>query len=178
MALGLGSWLKRRKHPTVWVIKQLDESLMHLCGQATAEGRGSATGKLALLRAGNFSGAVCMKENSAILNAAQFAALAPEADLRLIDDNEADWQGQRWQVAWVPQRCWLHDGPLATQRVDLQGKPHLVSVEDVSGIRAKAETPRQRNPFISLEPLEQPQSENDDSPVQRRHRRDNDGRDV
>lgn len=178
MALGLGSWLKRRKHPTVWVIKQLDESLMHLCGRATAQGRGSATGKLDQLRAGSFSGAVRMTENSAILNAAQFAALVPEADLHLINDNEADWQGQRWQIAWVPQRCWLHDGHLVAQRTELHGKSHLVSIEDVSGIRAKAETPRQRNPFITLEPLEQPQSEDDDSPAQRRHRQDNNGRDV
>ncbi|SDK93106.1 hypothetical protein SAMN05661010_00541 [Modicisalibacter muralis] len=176
MALGLGSWLKRRKHPTVWVIKQLDESLMHLCGQATAQGRGSAAVQLDRLRAGAFSGAVRMTENSAILNAAQFAALIPEVDLHLIDDNEAEWQGRRWQVAWVPQRCWLHDGRLVTQRTELHGKTHLVSIEDVSGIRAKAETPRYHNPFITLEPLEQPQHENDDSPAQH-HRQDNDGRD-
>lgn len=167
MALGLGSWLKRRKHPTVWVIKQLDESLVHVCGQATAQGRGSATGKLDKLRANSFAGAVRMKENNAMLNAAQFAALVPEADLRLIDDNEADWQGQRWQVAWVPQRCWLHDGPLVAQRAELHGKTRLVSIEDVSGIRARADAPRQHNPFITLEPLEQPPSESDDSPARR-----------
>ncbi|HET8790859.1 MAG TPA: hypothetical protein VFM75_06580 [Modicisalibacter sp.] len=166
--MGLGSWLKRRKHPTVWVIKQLDESLIHLCGQALVQGRGSVDDTLEQLRAGSFSGAVRMTENSAILNAAQFAALVPETDLHLIDDNEADWQGQRWQVAWVPQRCWLHDGRLVAQRAELHGKTHLVSIEDVSGIRARAETPRQHNPFITLEPLEQPRSDNDDNPAQRR----------
>nr|WP_297457453.1 hypothetical protein [uncultured Halomonas sp.] len=178
MGLGLGNWLTRRKHPTIWVIKQLDESLMHLCGQATAQGRGTAATKLARLREGSFSGAVRMSENGAILNAAQFAALVPEADLTLIDDDEADWQGQRWRIAWVPQRCWLHDGRLVTQRTVLHGRNHLVSIEDVSGIRAKAETPRQHNPFIAMEPLEQPQRDEGSSRRPDRYRRNENDRNA
>jgi len=122
-----------------------------------------------------------MAENGAVLNAAQFVALVPETDLILISDGEAEWQGRHWQVAWVPQRCWLHDGRLVTQRTTgLQGKAHLVSIEDVSGIRAKAETPRYHNPFISLEPLEQPQGEHDGSAASRPNRpsRDRNGRDA
>lgn len=154
--MGLSDWLKRNRPPSIWVVKQIDDALLHLCGKGTAEGEGSAATKLERIRAGRFSGAVRMQENDAVLNAGQFAALIPESDLTLIDDSEAQWQGRHWRIAWVPQRCWLHAGRLVTQLSDFHGQTRLVSVEDVSAIRAKAETPRRRDDYIPLEPIERP----------------------
>ena len=153
--LAFGNWFKRRRNPglTVWVVKQIDNHLLHLCGRGRIEPAGADD---ATLESGRFQGAVTLPETGQPLNARQFAALIPESRLELIDDRTARWQERLWHVAWTPQRCWLHDGTLTVQRSPLAGQTHWVSTEDVSAIRAKAEQPRQTTAFYGLEALSAP----------------------
>ncbi|MDW5375691.1 hypothetical protein R6258_02050 [Halomonas sp. HP20-15] len=168
--MGFGNWLKRR-HKTwqkIWVIKQVDATLLHLCGEAAVEAKGSAPQLLKRLRDGNFQGAVRMKENGALLNAGQFAALIPQDDFQLYSDRDANWRGRHWQIAWTPQRCWLHEGRLVAQPSQVDGHPCLVSSEDVSEIRAKTGAPQPlQAPFFSLESRET--AHQDDATVPNRH---------
>lgn len=155
--MGLGNWLARKKPPAVWAVKQLDDGLMHLCGQGIIEGKGSATAKLKCIQAGQYSGPVRMRENGAVINSGQFAQLIPAQDLVLMNDREAQWQGRRWQVAWVPQRCWVHVGRLIAQPADFQGESRLISVESTDDILTKAKgTPRHSGPSLTLETIEPP----------------------
>ncbi|MEC9483727.1 MAG: hypothetical protein UMU75_10490, partial [Halomonas sp.] len=137
--MGLGDWLKRRKSEPVWAVKQIDADLLHVCGEAWAEGDLRSDKRLEALRAGHFQGPVRMQENDTVLNAAQFAMLVPHAELALFDEgNAARWQGREWRIAWVPQRCWLYAGRLTVQPVTVQGRPRRLSVEDTNAIRDKA----------------------------------------
>ena len=151
--MGIADWLTRKSSQPIWVVKQIDDALLHLCGKGSVMDEGGAAKLLERLRSRSFSGPVRMGGNGAVLNSAQFAVLVPEEDFSLISDNEAAWLGRRWQIAWVPQRCWLHDGHLTSQQVDFQGQPRRISIEDISGIRAKAESPRRKSEFISMEAL-------------------------
>ncbi|MCK2183304.1 hypothetical protein [Halomonas getboli] len=123
----------------VWVIKQVDADLLHLCG----EGRISPDGKRArdevitALRRGEYRGAVEMIDNGLVLNARLFAALLPDDAFHLDADGLAHWQDQTWRVAKVPQRCWTYEG-LLVARAMAHGDFDLVSSEDVSGIRRRA----------------------------------------
>ncbi|WP_136064783.1 hypothetical protein [Modicisalibacter radicis] len=154
----LGNWLKRRhkKWQKIWVVKQVDEAdeaLLHLCGEGAVEADDAAQ-LLKRLRDGEYRGAVRMKETGALLNAGQFAALIPQDDFQLYSDRDANWRGRQWHVAWTPQRCWLHEGRLVTLPSQVDGHPCLVSSEDVSDIRAKAEASDTPAPYFALESLD------------------------
>ena len=151
--MGLADWLTGKKFLSLWVVKQIDDGLLHVCGKGSVAIEKSASRTLQQLRSGEFCGPVRMGGNDAVLNSAQFAALIPEEDFLLRSDNDATWREHHWQVSWVPQRCWLHGENLISQRIDFQGQPRRVSVEDTSGIRAKAESPRIKSEFIPIEPL-------------------------
>lgn len=120
-----------------WVIKQVDDDLLHLCGRGTLESRGKRKAVLAALAQGRFRGAVRLAGGGLVLNARLFAALVPLDDLTLTDDGQAHWQGRLWRVSRVPQRCWGFAGRLVAQPGGNVGGPGLVSSEDVSGIRGR-----------------------------------------
>ncbi|PSJ23632.1 hypothetical protein CVH10_01890 [Halomonas sp. ND22Bw] len=123
----------------VWVIKQVDGDLLHLCGEGriTPEGKRARDDMLSALKRGEYQGPVEMIDNGLVLNARLFAALLPDDAFRLDADGIAHWQGQRWHVSKVPQRCWTYDGPLVAHTMT-HGDFDLVSSEDVSGIRQRA----------------------------------------
>lgn len=154
--MGFGNWLKRRANNRrkIWVIKQIDDALLHLCGEGTIEANGASSPLLKRLRDGDFQGAVRMQETGALLNAGQFAALIPQDDFQLYSDRDANWRGRQWQIAWTPQRCWLHEGRLIALPSQVDGHPCLVSSEDVSSIRAKTQTAQPNSPFFSLDSRE------------------------
>ena len=151
--MGLADWLTRKKTLPLWVVKQVDETLLHVCGKGNVAVESTVGKTLHRLRKGEFHGPVRMGGNDAVINSAQFAALIPQEDFLLHSDTDATWRGSHWQIAWVPQRCWMHDGRLVSQPIDFQGQPRLISVEDTSEIRAKAESPRSKSDFIPIEPL-------------------------
>ncbi|MDI5892214.1 hypothetical protein [Halomonas rhizosphaerae] len=122
-----------------WVIKQVDDGLLHLCGQGTLESRDKRKAVLAALAQGQFQGAVRLAGGGLVLNARLFAALVPLDDLTLTDDGQAHWQGRLWRVSQVPQRCWSFEGRLVAQQGVNVGGLGLVSVEDVSGIRRRVD---------------------------------------
>lgn len=157
-------WLRGGKSPEVWVIKQVDDGLLHLCGRGTASGEGRAKDKLGALREGRYRGAVRLVDSGVVLNAELFEALVPLDDLERLDDGQARWQGRTWRLAWVPQRCWTFAGHLTTQQSILHGRAELVSVEDVATIRAKASPQAQQPPSYTLEGLD---SASLDRPAQR-----------
>lgn len=123
----------------VWVIKQVDDGLIHLCGQGILESRDKRKDVLAALAQGHFQGAVRLAGGGLVLNARLFAALVPLDDLTLTDDGQAHWQGRLWRVSQVPQRCWGFDGRLVAQQGVNVGGLGLVSAEDVSGIRQRVD---------------------------------------
>ncbi|WP_372611827.1 hypothetical protein [Halomonas sp.] len=127
----------------VWVIKQIDDDLLHLCGQGVTQANARQKTVLAALEAGSYSGAVQMSGGGVVLIARLFDALVPIEALQLLPDGQARWQGREWLVAQVPQRCWAFKGKLIAQASPLGGSG-LASSEDVSGIRRQAEkeTPR------------------------------------
>ncbi|SDJ84056.1 hypothetical protein [Billgrantia gudaonensis] len=131
-------WLTGKKSVTVWAIKQIDDGLLHLCGQARIEARGKRSEVLSQIASGCFEGPVNMASNGLILNARQFAALIPLEDLELDSHGTAHWQGRIWDLAQVPQRCWTFDGRLTVQRQVQDGQVVLTSTEDVSDIRRQA----------------------------------------
>ncbi len=126
-------WLTGRQPIPVWVIKQIDEKLLHLCGQGSVEPRAKRSDVVEVLHATRYEGAVCMA-NGVVLNARLFAALVPLEALKLDDRGHAHWRGRAWHVSQVPQRCWTYDGRLVCQRQAQGSQETRVSVEDVSGI--------------------------------------------
>lgn len=121
----------------VWVIKQIDQDVLHLCGQAELDHDARRTRVLAELARGEYRGPVRMAGGGLVFNARLFAALPPLDELTLTDDGQAYWQDRRWRVSQVPQRCWGFDGPLIAEPVRHVGGSGLVSSEDVSGIRSR-----------------------------------------
>jgi hypothetical protein len=128
-------WLTGRQPIPVWVIKQVDDSLLHLCGQGVIEPNAKRSAVIELLRSGRYEGAVNMAGGGLVLNARLFAALVPLDALQLDEQGHAHWNGRSWYVAQVPQRCWTYEERLVPQRQVLNGQELLVSVEDVSAIR-------------------------------------------
>ncbi|WP_104203529.1 hypothetical protein [Billgrantia saliphila] len=126
-------WLTGRQSIPVWVIKQIDDNLLHLCGQGSVEPRAKRSDVIETLHAARYQGAVSMA-NGLVLNAQLFAALAPLEALQLDDQGHAHWRGRTWYVSQVPQRCWTYDGSLVSQRQAQGSQEVLISVEDVSGI--------------------------------------------
>ncbi len=123
----------------VWVIKQVDGDLLHLCGEGkiSPDGKRAREDVLTALKQGEYRGPVEMLDNGLVLNARLFAALLPHDAFHLDADGLAHWQGQTWRVAKVPQRCWTYEGPLVARSM-AHGDFDLVSSEDVSGIRQRA----------------------------------------
>lgn len=123
----------------VWVIKQVDPDLLHLCGRATLEARPNRKAVLMALAEGGFAGAVTMATGGVVLNARLFQALVPMEQLALLPDDQARWRGRDWSLSQVPQRCWTFPGRLITQPETTGAFPGaLVSAEDISGIRQRA----------------------------------------
>lgn len=122
----------------VWVIKQVDADLLHLCGRATLAAKPNRKAVLAALERGEFSGAVTMATGGMVLNSRLFRALIPAEALQLLPDGQARWQGRDWLLSQVPQRCWTFEGRLVA-RPDPTGSGSLVSVEDVTGIRRQVD---------------------------------------
>ncbi|WP_404299048.1 hypothetical protein [Halomonas sp.] len=120
----------------VWVIKQIDDTTLHLCGQGTLESDHKRRKMLEALHAGRFEGGVRMGDSGIVVNTKRLAAVVPLEALRLLDDgNTAEWQGRRWAVSHVPQRGWAFDGPLVAEPNPAGGHPAWVSREDVAHIR-------------------------------------------
>ncbi|MCE9681553.1 hypothetical protein [Halomonas alkalisoli] len=128
-------WLTGKQPIPVWVIKQIDDGLLHLCGQATVEPQTKRNAVLTELHERRYQGAVNMAGGGLVLNARLFAALVPLEALEFDTQAQAHWQGRTWHVSQVPQRCWTFDGPLIAQRQRQGNRELLVSTEDVSGIR-------------------------------------------
>lgn len=121
----------------VWVIKQIDPDLLHLCGQAELPPEAKRKQVLDELARGAYRGAVHMAGGGLVYNARLFAALVPLEALTLDDAGEAHWRERRWRVSQVPQRCWGYEGPLVAEPAGHVGGAGLISSEDVSGIRSR-----------------------------------------
>jgi hypothetical protein len=155
----------------VWVIKQIGNDLLHLCGQGTLESRDRRSKVLKALQEERFSGAVHMSGSGVVLNSRLFDALVPIESLKLLPQGQARWKGRDWLVSHVPQRCWAFRGPLVAQASPFGDG--LVSSEDVSDIRQRVDetTPRPPGevvfrPLNTLEdddPLLAPKHESGDS---------------
>ena len=128
----------------VWVIKQVDPDLIHLCGQGALESRGNRRAVLDALARGAYRGGVRMAGGGLGL----FEALVPLDDLTLTDDGQARWQDRLWRVSQVPQRSWSFEGSLVAKEVSPVGGSGLISAEDVSGIRQRVDrdTPKAPGP--------------------------------
>ncbi|WP_111412036.1 hypothetical protein [Billgrantia lactosivorans] len=132
-------WLTGKQPIPVWVIKQIDDTLLHLCGQGSIEPHTRRSSVIERLHAGDYEGAVSMNTGGLVLNARLFAALVPLEALQLDAQGHAHWNGRSWYVAQVPQRCWTYEGRLVAQRQLLGNQEQLISVEDVSDIRRQVQ---------------------------------------
>lgn len=132
-------WLTGKQPIPVWVIKQIDDNLLHLCGQGSIEPQAKRSSVIEDLHAGRYQGAVSMAGGGLVLNARLFAALVPLEALQLDEQGHAHWHGRCWYVAQVPQRCWTFEGRLIPQRQLLNEQEQLVSMEDVSDIRRQVQ---------------------------------------
>ena len=125
-----------RKPIKVWVIKQIDDATLHLCGQGAPASDQKHKQVLAALEAGRYEGGVRMGDTGIVVNTRRLAAVVPLEALQLLDDgNTAEWQGRRWAVSHAPQRGWAFDGPLVAEPNPAGGNHALVSREDVGHIR-------------------------------------------
>jgi len=128
-----------KKTVQCWVIKQVDQGLLHLCTLGRPDSRLKPGPLKEALRQRRFSGGVTMGEGGLVLNARLFEALVPEEDLELTPDGLANWRGRYWMVSQVPQTCWTWEGGLIAERNPLGEQPPMVSREDVSALRQRAE---------------------------------------
>lgn len=119
----------------VWVIKQIDDDILHLCGQGVLASTDKPKRLREALETDRYQGGVRMGDTGIVLNTRRLATVVPLDRLRLMEDSrEAAWQGRRWVVSQVPQRCWDYDGHLVIEKNPLSSSPALVSTEDVSTI--------------------------------------------
>lgn len=120
-----------------WVIKQIDDDgVLHLCGQGVLESTAKPRRVKEALQAGQYQGGVRMGNTGIVLNTRCLAAVVPLDHLRLVENSQvAEWQGRRWAVSQVPQRCWHYEGRLVTEENAMSTSPALISTEDVSTIR-------------------------------------------
>ncbi|MGJ7456753.1 hypothetical protein ACR80S_15975 [Halomonas sp. MA07-2] len=146
----------------VWVIKQVDIDLLHLCGRATLEARPNRKAVLAALEEGRFAGAVKMATGGVVLNAKLFQALVPVEQCELLHDNQARWRGRDWSLSQVPQRCWTFPGRLIAQPDPTSASDALISAEDVAGIRQRV---AQSTPQHPGEVVFRPENANEDHPL-------------
>ncbi|WP_444677586.1 hypothetical protein [Halomonas sp. E19] len=138
------------KHPIpVWVIKQIDRDLLHLCGQGSVLPETRRSDVVASLHEDRYQGAVTLGGSGPVLNARLFAALVPVESLALETHGEAMWRGSRWLVSQVPQRCWAYEGRLVAKPPP-PGSPHRWSAWRMSP--RSAARPRLRMP-VATSPL-------------------------
>ncbi|MCI0508779.1 hypothetical protein C8E00_103216 [Chromohalobacter marismortui] len=133
--------LSRRQGIAIWVIKQLDDTTLHLCGSGMAEGTERMSRRRRALAQGTFVGPVRIGEHHEVLHSDLFARLPLHKELCLIDEREAEYAGRRYHVSWVPERCWRFQGRLISQPQRNDGALRFVSHEDVAAIRQKAVAP-------------------------------------
>lgn len=119
----------------VWVVKQVDADLLHLCGPGTLEHQQRPWAALTALRQHRYRGGVRLGNSGIVLNSRLFAELIPHEALTLQGPSLARWEGRVWRIAQVPRRSWEHDGPLVASAAPHGQGELLVSVEDVSPIR-------------------------------------------
>ncbi|MDV6319078.1 hypothetical protein [Chromohalobacter sp. HP20-39] len=98
--------LSRRQSIAIWVVKQLDDTTLHLCGRGMAEGTERISHRRSALAHGTFVGPVRIGEHHEVWHSDLFARLPLRDELRLIDEREAEYAGRRYYVSWVPERCW------------------------------------------------------------------------
>ncbi|WP_416136986.1 hypothetical protein ACM26W_10695 [Halomonas sp. HK25] len=146
----------------IWVIKQVEADLLHLCGRATLEARPNRKAILAALEEGHFAGAVKMATGGVVLNARLFQALVPAEQLEPLPDGQARWRGRDWSLSQVPQRCWTFQGRLIAQPDPTSASGALISAEDVSGIRQRV---AQSTPQHPGEVVFRPENANEDHPL-------------
>ncbi|PMR68324.1 hypothetical protein [Halomonas heilongjiangensis] len=127
--------LLRRKSIEVWVVKQIDEDVLHLCGIGTPQTEQKRKAVIEALERGDYRGGVRIGKTGVVLNSRLFAALIPLEALTLEHERLALWQDRTWQISRVPQRCWHHEGRLIAHLDPLGNHSGLVSSEDVSTIR-------------------------------------------
>ncbi|WP_282041545.1 hypothetical protein [Halomonas alimentaria] len=138
----------------VWSIKQADEELLHLVGRGTLESDMKPKKLRAQLLAGQYRGGIRIRDTGMVLNSHLLEAMAPEEEFWLDDtQNTALWQGKRWRLAWVPQRSWHYEGRLVAEPDPVRGGDALVSVEDVSSIRRRANTSALPNAKVVFRPV-------------------------
>ncbi|MDR5867466.1 hypothetical protein [Halomonas koreensis] len=124
-----------------WIVKQIDDRVLHLCGRGQLETQMKSREAARALADGDYRGGVRFDGTGIVLNSRLFAALVPLESLTLDEDGTALWQGRRWAVSRVPQRCWSWEGRLVAEPV-AEGPPRLASSEDVSGIREHVDASR------------------------------------
>ncbi|WP_254274743.1 hypothetical protein [Halomonas sp. 3H] len=120
----------------VWVVKQVDGDILHLCGSGTLyHPRQRSWRVLNALRQHRYQGGVRLGSTGIVLNSRLFAALIPLDELTLKGPTRGRWQGREWRIARVPQHRWQYEGRLMVQAgANDEGEP-LISSEDVSRIR-------------------------------------------
>ncbi|GAB3349624.1 MULTISPECIES: hypothetical protein [Chromohalobacter] len=133
--------LSRQQGIAIWVVKQVDDTTLHLCGKGMAEGTERVSRRRRALGRGTFVGPVRIGEHHEVLHSNLFAWLPLRDELRLIDDREVEYAGRRYHVSWVPERCWRFQGPLISHPQRNDGKLRFVSHEDVAAIREKTTAP-------------------------------------
>ncbi|WP_192034549.1 hypothetical protein [Halomonas sp. YLGW01] len=154
------NWIMGRKPSTVWVIKQVDEHLLHVCGRGEATGPGSVRKRRKALAEGRYQGPIRLAHSSAELSADLFAALILPDDLEWQGPQSLRWQGRLWRIAWVPPICWAYRDKL-TLAGSLGPDGSLVSTEDISTIQAKIDsraTPASPRLWLGLEGLDNAQA--------------------
>lgn len=118
-----------------WVIKQIDDATLDLCGQGVLESTEKPKCVREALRTERYQGGVRMGDTGIVLNTRLIATVVPLHRLRLVEDGrEAEWQGRNWAVSQVPQRCWHVEGRLVTQKNPILTSSALISTEDISTI--------------------------------------------
>jgi|GEM_PF-1561720 len=134
----------------VWVIKQIDADLLHLCGIGTLyHPRQRPWVALSALRHHRYQGGVRLGKTGIVLNSRLFADLVPLEALTLRGPTLARWEGRDWRVSQVPRRSWEHEGRLVVDRdTDGEGE-RLTSGEDVSRIRDNID-PQAAEPGIAV----------------------------
>ncbi|WP_416140674.1 hypothetical protein ACM26W_09985 [Halomonas sp. HK25] len=136
----------------VWVIKQVDTDLLHLCGIGTLyHPRQRPWVALSDLRHHRYQGGVRLGKTGIVLNSRLFAALVPLEALTLQGPTLARWEGRDWRVSQVPRRSWEYEGRLVVDReADGEGEgERLISGEDVSRIRDNID-PQAAEPGIAV----------------------------
>lgn len=119
----------------VWVIKQIDDDILHLCGVGTLQCDQRRRAVIEALTKGEYRGGLRIGQTGPVLNSRLFQALIPLEALRLEQDGSAHWQGRHWRVSDVPQRCLTYEGRLVAHIALLESRAGLNSSEDVSTLR-------------------------------------------